>query len=281
MNPRAEDRWRRALPLALPTLGGLAYLYAFGAPPGLIAVNLGALLLGMGWTVWGRLPSRPALRLALAGVAAAALFLPLLTGPDLGGVARWLPFGPVMLHSGALLVPLIVVLAAGVRRWGEALLALAAAGLALQPDAAALAALALGAAVLAVIGRRLALAAIGTAAAGLAALTWDAGGLEPQRYTEGVLADVARQSPVGAAGLGLLLLGSVLWFTLTNDKAIRPQSAALAAVMTGFGMMACLGPFPFPLIGYGAAPILGFALALGADARPERMQPLSHRAPIG
>jgi hypothetical protein len=31
-------------------------------------------------------------------------------------------------------------------------------------------------------------------------------------------------------------------------------------------------PFPFPLIGYGAAPILGFALALGASARRDQLR---------
>ena len=43
MAARAPDRWRLALPLLLPSLGGLAYLAAFGAPVRLIAVNAGAL----------------------------------------------------------------------------------------------------------------------------------------------------------------------------------------------------------------------------------------------
>ena len=48
----------------------------------------------------------------LAGGATLALFLPLLTGPEMGGVARWLPAGPVSLHSGALLLPLMGSVAA-------------------------------------------------------------------------------------------------------------------------------------------------------------------------
>jgi hypothetical protein len=178
--------------------------------------------------------------------------------------------GPVALHSGALLLPLIIVLAADERWWGSAILALATAALALQPDPAALAALALPAAVLAASERSLAMAAISAAAAALAAIALDAAWLEPQRYSEGVLAEVAASSLAGAAGLGVLLLAALGWLSLGGDHALRPQRAALAAALGGFGVMACLAPLPFPLIGYGAAPILGFALGLaGASPRPE------------
>ncbi|WP_017666392.1 hypothetical protein [Porphyrobacter sp. AAP82] len=34
--------------------------------------------------------------------------------------------------------------------------------------------------------------------------------------------------------------------------------------------MALVAPFPFPLIGHGAAPILGFGLALGAARRHDQ-----------
>ena len=35
--------------------------------------------------------------------------------------------------------------------------------------------------------------------------------------------------------------------------------------------MAMLAPFPFPLIGYGASPVLGFGLALGAASRANQI----------
>jgi len=38
------------------------------------------------------------------------------------------------------------------------------------------------------------------------------------------------------------------------------------------GMMATIASFPYPLIGYGASPILGFGLTLGAAARREQLQ---------
>jgi len=64
-----SDRWRLTLPLAIPSLGGLAYLFAFDAPLRLIAVNAGALGLALAWVVMGRLPSGPKARLGLTGLA--------------------------------------------------------------------------------------------------------------------------------------------------------------------------------------------------------------------
>lgn len=263
------DRWRRALPLLLPTLGGLAYLHTFGAPAQAMIVNAGALCIGLAWVLAGRLPSAPEARPG-AGVWAAAtaglLLVPLVTGPSLEGASRWFPAGPVMLQSGPLLLPLIVVLAAPAPRSGAAVLALAGAALALQPDAAGLAALALASGVLAALHRSPGFAAVAVGAAAGAALTFSAGPLAPVLHTEGVLAHVAQRSVAATVGLGLVLLGAPLWFLVIRPALPRAEGRALAALIIGFSLMAMLGPFPFPLIGYGAAPILGFAIALGAAA---------------
>jgi len=268
---RLAARGRLALALLVPALAGLAYLAAFGAPLRLIAVNAGALAAGALWAAWGRLPSGPEARLGLAAAAAGLLFLPLLTGPVAGGVARWLPAGPVMLHSGGLLLPLIVVLAARARPLaGAAVLALAAAALALQPDAGALAGLAGGTGVLAAARRSIAIAGVAAAAALLAGLTFGAGTLAPQLYTEGVLAQVWSVAPAAALALAaaLFIAAPALLLGLAPG-ARRTQGAALAALLAGFGAMAAIAPFPFPLIGYGAAPILGMGLALGAFGAAE------------
>jgi hypothetical protein len=264
VSARAFDRWRLTLPLLLPSLGGLAYLAAFGAPPRLIAVNAGALAVGIMWVMFGRMPASSTTRLALAGLAALALTLPVILGPEVGGVSRWLPAGPVILQSGPLLLPLIVVLAAReVPQIGAVLLALAGAVLVLQPDAASLAALGCAGAVLAAMSRSLAYAAVSLAALALSAATFGAGTLEPQLYTEGVLAHVAGSSLWQAAVLAILLFVAPLWHLVINPHLAPEQGWPLAALLAGFGAMAMIAPFPFPLIGYGAAPILGFALALG------------------
>ena len=93
MSARATDRWQRALPLAVPALGGLAYLAAFGASARLLAVNTVALVLAVLWVMFGRLPSEPKARLGLAALGAGLLFLPVLIGPEVGGVSRWLRAG--------------------------------------------------------------------------------------------------------------------------------------------------------------------------------------------
>lgn len=267
MSARAFDRWRLTLPLLLPSLGGLAYLYAFEAPTRLIAVNAGALALALLWVLFGRMPAARNLLLVLACGAVLALFLPLLTGPEMGGVARWLPAGPVSLHSGALLLPLITVLAAREEAIGAGLFALAGAAFILQPDAASLFALGVASATLAATLRRVSFAVVSLAAIVFATATFGAGTLEPQRFTEGVLAEVWHSAPLAALGLGGLLFIAPPLLIAREPQILRAEGTALATLLWGFGIAAMLAPFPYPLIGYGAAPILGFGLALGATPR--------------
>ncbi len=267
MSARAFDRWRLTLPLLLPSLGGLAYLYAFEAPTRLIAVNAGALALAVVWVLFGRLPAERNPRLVLAGGTVLALFLPLLTGPEMGGVARWLPAGPVSLHSGALLLPFVTIIAAQERAFGPALLAIAGAALALQPDAAVVFALAAASAVLAWLHRSASFALVAAVAVSLAAITFGAGTLEPQTFTENVLPHAAERSALRAAALALMLFVLPLWHLVIFPQTQRVEGAALAALLVALGAMAVIAPFPYPLIGYGAAPILGFGLALGATGR--------------
>jgi len=248
-------------------MGGLAYLAAFDAPARLIVVNAGALAIALVWMLAGRMPASSTNRLAMAGLAALALTLPVSLGPDVGGVSRWLPAGPLQLHSGALLLPLITVLAAREPKVGAALLALAGAGLVLQPDAASLLALGLACMVLAALSsRRIGYAVVSVAALGLAAATFDAGTLEPQVFTEGVLAQVWHSAPLFALVLAALLFLVPPAVLLRQKGTRRTEGCALAAVLIGLAVAAMLAPFPFPLIGYGASPILGFGLALGAIA---------------
>jgi hypothetical protein len=268
VSAQAFDRWRLTLPLLLPSLGGLVYLTAFEAPTRLIAVNAGALALAVMWVLFGRVPSDKNYRLSLAGFGALALHLPNFLGPEVGGVSRWFPAGPVVLQSGPLLLPLITVLVASAPRGaGAAVLALAGVGLVRQPDAAGLAALGLTSAALAFCTRGIAYAAVSLAALLLAAATFEQGTLEPQIFTENVLPHVAERSALRATALAAMLFVLPLWHLVISPQTQRAEGAALAALLVALGAMALIAPFPYPLIGYGAAPILGFGLALGATAR--------------
>lgn len=264
VSAQAIDRWRLTLPLAIPSLSGLAYLTAFDAPVRLIAINAGALAVALVWVLFGRMPSSSTNRLALAGLAALALTLPVILGPEVGGVSRWLPAGLVLLHSGTLLLPLITVQAAREAKVGPILLIVAGASLVLQPDAASLLGLGLASAVLAAMTRNLAHAGASVAALGLAVATFGAGTLEPQVFTEGVLAQVWKRAPLFALTLGGLLFLAPAWVLTRSPQIPRAEGAALTALLCGMSIAAVLAPFPFPLIGYGASPILGFGLALGA-----------------
>lgn len=270
MSARAFDRWQLTLPLAIPSLGGLAYLYAFDAPAHMLLINTGALAAALVWIMLGRLPASRTARLWLAVAASLALFLPLLVGPVVGGVTRWLPAGPVSLHSGTLLLPLIIVLAASEAKIGPAILALAGAALALQSDAAALAALAAASALLAGLHRSALYALVAAAGAVLAMLTFGDGTLEPQVFTENVLPQVAERSLLQASTLALLLFAVPLWHLVADPQIARAEGCAVAALLITLGIMAAIAPFPYPLTGYGASPILGFGLALGAIAHSEQ-----------
>lgn len=271
MYERVFDRRRLTLPLLFPCAGGLYYLYAFDAPLRLLLINAGPLAVSLLWIVLGRLPTDRKVRVTIAAAAALALFLPLLIGPEVGGVRRWIPAGPVSLHSGALLLPLITMLAARERTIGPGLLALAGAALALQSDAAALAALASASAVLAWPDRSVAYAAVAAVGAALAVMTFSDGTLEPQVFTENVLPHVAELSLFKAACLAILLFVVPLWHLVIDPQTQRTEGYALAALLVALGVMAITVPFPYPLIGYGASSILGFGLALGATARSEQV----------
>ena len=106
-----RDRVIAVLALAIPALAGLAYLFAFGAPSRFLAVNAGALAIAV--VVIGFAPNALSniTQRMLIGIALILLFVPLLTGPTLNGVERWLPLGPFTLHAGMLVVPMLMVLA--------------------------------------------------------------------------------------------------------------------------------------------------------------------------
>ncbi|WP_379921034.1 hypothetical protein [Erythrobacter sp. R86502] len=90
-------------------------------------------------------------------------------------------------------------------------------------------------------------------------LTFDAGTLAPQQFTEGVLTHAAATSYLAATALAASLFIAPLILLPMHD-----ETCALAALLVALGAMAVIAPFPYPLIGYGAAPIIGFGLAFGA-----------------
>ena len=254
------------LALALPVLGGFGALWLMGAPSSFLLVNAGALVLGLAVITF--LPQLDAIKIRRCAIVAllVLLALPLLTGPYVNGIARWLPLGPFNLHTGMLAIPMLAMLAAREEDYAAPILLAGILVAALQPDAAS--------------GLALTFAAMGlynakrdwkdgvVAGTGFFAtlVMWVRGELPAQPFVERVLVDVAAIQPLAALALLVCLVASFL-LILHALRASPTQRHALAGTLFGFSLAAVLSNYPSALIGYGAAPILGFAFALSQTCR--------------
>lgn len=270
-SPLSSWLWHRItalLALSLPCLAGLAYLYAFEAPRSYLIVNAGALTVGLGWIAFGRLPSTLRVQRILSAFLLALMALPLILGPDINGVARWLFLRGFSLHTGMLAIPLLAVFAARDREYAPAMLLTAIFLTLIQPDAASAFAL-----MLASVGLYFAwhewkpgvVAIVGFAVGILASLR---GELPPQQFVERILGELIPVAPLVALGLALSLIVSFL-LILKATPLPKAERFAVAGTFAGFAITALMSNYPNILIGYGAAPILGFALALSARAKSE------------
>lgn len=250
------------VPLALPVLAGLAYLWLVGAPRTYPAINAAALAVASVLALGAPAIETPRARRMVALVLIALLFLPLATGPHVNGIARWLPLGSFAVHSGALVFPALVVLAARDEDYAPPMLLAALLAATLQPDAATSLAV-----MLAAVGlytarddwRMVPVAGIAFFASLVAGLR---GELPAQPFVERVLVHLALEAPAGAFALALALLASffLLAHALAAERSVRH---GLAGGFFGFCLAALVSNYPTILVGYGASPILGFGLAIG------------------
>ncbi len=257
--------------LAAPVLAGLAWMISADAPRTYIVGNAAALLLSWALILLLRVPAgsrRHLVAMAVAGISLAGLAATIIIGPEVSGVRRWLPVGPLRLHGGMLLLPALVAMIPFMRGW----LALLSAGLAalivwIQPDGASALGLLLAMITLALCVRnRWLFIACGLAAATQWMTPAGGGGPAAVPFVEGVNG----QSFNDGAGWGVLLLvaltaglvGPARIFRL-HDR--RSQVALYGTVMAivGYAVASLISAFPTPLIGYSPAPILGFGLAMG------------------
>lgn len=255
--------------LAIPVLAGLGYLFAFRAPAFYLAVNAAALAMAAAWIALAPKPPARTTRRVLIAILLLVLFVPLATGPWLSGVARWLPLGPFQLHAGMLAVPMLAVLASEEPDNAPLLLSIALLAAFLQPDMATGAAL-----MLAAVGlydatrdwRHGVFAIVAFVASLVAAMRGD---LPAQPHVERVIFLLARTDVLGALGLLAALVAS-FYLMIGALPGREPSRKALAGSLFGFSFAGLVSNYPSPLIGYGAAPILGFGLALGILASEPR-----------
>ena len=243
--------------LVVPVAAGIAWMALGGAPVAWIALNAAALLAALA-VAWGLpLPRSRRGVLVLAVALVLALWATALAGVPVDGVRRWIGIGPVRLHLGYLVLPLLVMLVARLPELQATALLVAALGATvLQPDLAATVALA--ASMIAAAIQRPGASGRIMAVTGLLACYYLLGRpdtLAPVPFVEHVQRDAWAVQP--AAGLALTLAG------LAPLLLLR-QAPPLAAFLVAAGLMAFAGAYPAILLGYGAAPILGFGLALAA-----------------
>jgi hypothetical protein len=266
------DRKPALLALAIPVLAGIAYQAIFGAPESYPLIGGIALALGIGWIVLAPPVAATGSNRILCGVLLVILAVPLLTGPETNDVRRWLPLGPVTLHAGMLVLPLLLRSAALNEADGPIFLSVGLFIALLQPDAASAAAITFGAVGLYHVRPDWKLGAIAVVGFFVIIFASLRGELAPQPFVERVLMGaIGAGGPALALGLFVALTASFL-LLLFGLRQSRAERFALAGTLFGFAIMSMVNTYPMPLIGFGAAPILGFALALvpgraGAEAR--------------
>jgi len=203
---------------------------------------------------------------AVALVAGAVLF----AGVEIDGARRWLRIGPVLIHPASLLGS--VLLLALVRAPGDTLCAMfsgvAVLCFGLGNDGAASLAFALGLGAL-LLGEQKhwkTLLPLCMLALGLAAWGWTRpDSLAPVGYVEEIIGRSAMVSmPLGVAAACLLALLPLSFLAAAGRNARRRSVGyALAGFWLGLAVAGLVGNYPVPLLGYGASPVIGWALAMG------------------
>lgn len=251
---------------------GIVYLFAAGAPSRHIAINLAALVVGLAaYTTivvpqWRLGAAEKAVLPALGLIVLATALL----GTPVEGAARWVALGPLSLQVSLIVLPAMVVLFA--RRpdpAGVAGIAVAALGLALQPDRAMAGALAAGIAAAALYRREPAvLIALAAAAVGFAATLMQPDNLPATPWVDQIFYSSFDVHP--AAGLAVIAGSVLLLIPGLVGGARRPAGLAFAALWLAIVVAAALGNYPTPVVGYGGSAILGYLLSLSLMSRARR-----------
>ncbi len=265
------DPRRLGLACALAASGlGIAYLAAAGAPGRYPATNAAALAIGLAaFLLVGRVPWQPARLPGLIALAAgAALLATALFGVSVEGASRWVRLGALSVQPSMILLPVMLVLFARCRDGLAGIgIALAAAGLALQPDRAMAGVLLGGLAVVAMARpERQVLAVLGLAAAAFAVtLAWP-DSLPAVPFVDRIFySSFAVHPAAGLAVIGgalLLLVPAFVGGTANRDHLLI--RCVFGAAWLGIMIAAALGNYPTPLVGYGGSAIVGYLLSLAA-----------------
>jgi hypothetical protein len=245
----------------LATAGlGVVVLLDLGAPARVWELNLtagvvGALVVIGLARVAGPWLRRPGLFLAVVSLALVAMAM---WGPDVEGVRRWAPIGPLSVHVGFVLLPAaLAAMSAASGPIQAAAAALIGAVLVLQPDAGSATAFTLSVIGLAAWRRArwiILAAGIASLSAVLAWLRPDP--LEPVLFVEGVTTLALAQGP-------LIGIGALLALAAPSGLLAARGLWPVALYWAGAAGASLVAAFPSPILGGGVSPILGYAVTWG------------------
>lgn len=240
---------------------GAVVLLALGAPIKAILINALAALFGWALSALAR-PTARHLPIGAAAVVLGGLILATaFSGAYAHGASRWLRVGALSLQPSFVALPALVILFAHQpgRLTGFGV-ALAAAGLALQPDRAMAFALLVSVTAAWRIGAGpINIAAIAAALIGVAAARPDV--VPPVQFVEGVVADAFAQGsgPAAAAVVAFALLLAPFFVGRGHIDPVRRAFGAFWASAIAASMIVAT---PTPFLGASASPILGYFLGV-------------------
>lgn len=257
----------------LSTMFGLAYLLMADAPPPMLAVNFGSLAIGLVLIFIGRrlyelLSERTACSMIDGAMLAAAMVLlaTSLFGEAAEGASRWFAVGGLFVQPSLIVLPVMVI--GFMRRRNRTTMSamlVAALAMALQPDRAMAAALFAGLAVQAFLYRdRVIVVPAAVAFAALVVTLLRADSLPAVPYVDRIYYTAFE---IGLSAGIAVVVGTVLLLVpflavLRHKPKDRNVGLIFAVVWFVMILMAMVGNYPTPVVGYSGAAVLGYVLSL-------------------
>lgn len=263
----SDPKWTAIRCVVAATGLGLAYMMAAGAPHRYLAINAGALVLGIGLAGLMTVMRRTAEHGNGLGILVLGAFLVAssLFGVTVNGATRWVIVGGFSLQPSLLFIPMMVVQfgrrSDSLSTWG---LALAGVAVALQPDRGMAGVLVVGLmAVAALRLERRVLTALAIAFAGFVATLIQIDVQPAMPFVDQIFFSSFEVHPLAGFAVcgGAALLLAPAFIGRTGDADTGHARVAFGATWLAVIIAAALGNYPTPVVGYGGSAIIGYVLS--------------------
>ncbi len=254
-----------------------------GAPLARWAGHLGAGVLGLLlYFAVVRAPRPSYKRMLAAAFGAVALLGSALCAAGLQGVHRWIFISGVRLHPSQLMMPALLVLLTSQLRRSPALISMLLVAVQvlhfLQPDAGQASAVAVACLVVCLVRRTGVVSRLCLAVSLLtAAATWTRSDpLAPAPFVEDIVTRAFSNTwwfgCVSLLSLAAASLAPMIFVGRISGAATGGAGLVLSVYLAAAMLVTAFGPFPVPLLGFGASSVLGAFLGLAALHQTERSE---------